>query len=73
MSIITLQGTGNKIFEKQLEDLEDKYPNKARGMAKYNAKLAHMIIAGADFVIIPSRFEPCGLIQMEAMQYGTVS
>nr|GFA43912.1 granule-bound starch synthase 1, chloroplastic/amyloplastic [Tanacetum cinerariifolium] len=59
-------------MEKQLDDLETEYPLKARGVAKFNVKLAHMIIAGADFIIVPSRFEPCGLIQLQAMPYGCV-
>lgn len=66
------QGTGKKAMEKQIEQLELKYPDKARGVAKFNVPLAHMIIAGADFMLIPSRFEPCGLIQLHAMRYGTV-
>ncbi|XP_042503510.1 granule-bound starch synthase 1, chloroplastic/amyloplastic-like [Macadamia integrifolia] len=65
-------GTGKKNMEKQIEQLEIKYPEKVRGVAKFNVPLAHMIIAGADFVLIPSRFEPCGLIQLHAMRYGTV-
>ncbi|GAY45807.1 hypothetical protein CUMW_092200 [Citrus unshiu] len=65
-------GTGKKPMEKQLEQLEILYPEKARGVAKFNIPLAHMIIAGADFILIPSRFEPCGLIQLHAMRYGTV-
>ena len=59
-------------MEKQIEQLEILYPEKARGVAKFNVSLAHMIIAGADFMLIPSRFEPCGLIQLHAMRYGTV-
>lgn len=59
-------------MEKQLEMLEILYPDNARGVAKFNVPLAHMIIAGADFMMIPSRFEPCGLIQLHAMRYGTV-
>lgn len=55
-----------------MEQLEIMYPDKARGVAKFNVPLAHMIIAGADFMLIPSRFEPCGLIQLHAMRYGTV-
>ncbi|KAK6948024.1 Glycosyl transferase, family 1, partial [Dillenia turbinata] len=66
------QGTGKKLMEKQIEKLEEKYPDKARGVAKFNIPLAHMIIAGADYMLIPSRFEPCGLIQLHAMRYGTV-
>ncbi|KAF3434172.1 hypothetical protein FNV43_RR25275 [Rhamnella rubrinervis] len=69
---IIVLGTGKKPMEKQIEQLEVKYPDKARGVAKFNIPLAHMIIAGADFMLIPSRFEPCGLIQLHAMRYGTV-
>ncbi|KAI3841526.1 hypothetical protein MKW92_004955 [Papaver armeniacum] len=69
---IIVLGTGKKPMEKQLEQLETLYPEKARGVAKFNVPLAHMIIAGADFMMIPSRFEPCGLIQLHAMRYGTV-
>ncbi|KAL8134682.1 hypothetical protein AgCh_009637 [Apium graveolens] len=58
-------------MEKQLEQLEISYPNKARGVAKFNVALAHMITSVADFLIVPSRFEPCGLIQLRAMRYGT--
>ncbi|RZC69591.1 hypothetical protein C5167_032734 [Papaver somniferum] len=68
---IIVLGTGKKPMEKQLEQLETLYPEKARGVAKFNVPLAHMIIAGADFMMIPSRFEPCGLIQLHAMRYGT--
>ncbi|XP_061983446.1 granule-bound starch synthase 1, chloroplastic/amyloplastic-like [Populus nigra] len=69
---IIVLGTGKKYMEKQIAELEKKYPDKVRGVALFNVPLAHMIIAGADFMIIPSRFEPCGLIQLHAMRYGTV-
>lgn len=69
---IIVLGTGKKIMEKQIEQLEVTYPDKAIGVAKFNGPLAHKIIAGADFIIIPSRFEPCGLVQLHAMPYGTV-
>ncbi|KAK2649956.1 hypothetical protein Ddye_017445 [Dipteronia dyeriana] len=69
---IIVLGTGKKPMEKQLEQLEILYPDNARGVAKFNVPLAHMIIAGADFILVPSRFEPCGLIQLHAMRYGTV-
>ncbi|KAK4761494.1 hypothetical protein SAY87_029378 [Trapa incisa] len=69
---IIILGTGKKHMEKQIEQLEILYPDKARGVAKFNVPLAHMITAGADFMLVPSRFEPCGLIQLHAMRYGTV-
>lgn len=65
-------GTGKKYLEKQLEQLEVKHAEKARGVVKFNVPLAHLITAGADFMLVPSRFEPCGLIQLHAMRYGTV-
>nr|QYS25847.1 granule-bound starch synthase [Fritillaria thunbergii] len=67
---IIILGTGKKIFEKQVEEIEEQYPDKARGIAKFNVPLAHMLMAGGDLIIVPSRFEPCGLIQLEGMQYG---
>ncbi|EEF37952.1 starch synthase, putative [Ricinus communis] len=69
---IIILGTGKKHMEEQIMQLETLYPSKARGAAKFNVPLAHMIIAGADFILVPSRFEPCGLIQLHAMRYGTV-
>lgn len=59
-------------MERQIQQLEALYPQKARGVTKFNVSLAHMIVAGADYMLIPSRFEPCGLIQLHAMRYGTV-
>ncbi|CAL5416846.1 unnamed protein product [Camellia sinensis] len=70
---IVVLGIGKKYMEKQLEQLKIIYPDKARGVAKFNIPLAHMIIAGSDFMLLPSRFEPCGLIQLHAMRYGSAS
>ncbi|GFY84020.1 UDP-Glycosyltransferase superfamily protein [Actinidia rufa] len=69
---IIILGTGKKPMEKQIEELAELYPDKARGVAKFNRPLAHKITAGVDFILIPSRFEPCGLIQLQAMPYGTI-
>lgn len=66
------QGTGKKKFEKLLKSMEEKYPGKVRAVVKFNAPLAHLIMAGADVLAVPSRFEPCGLIQLQGMRYGTV-
>lgn len=66
------QGTGKKKLERQLALLEDKFPDKFRAHMKFNIPLAHGIMAGADILIIPSRFEPCGLIQLQGMRYGIV-
>ena len=57
-----MHGTIKKAMEKQLEQLEIKYLNKARGIEKFNVPLAHMIITGVDFMLVLSRFELCSLI-----------
>eukprot|EP00898_Chlorokybus_atmophyticus_P008480 jgi/Chlat1/8633/Chrsp86S00658 len=69
---LVVLGTGKAKFEKQLEELEEKYPDQARGVVKFSVPLAHMITGGADYMLVPSRFEPCGLIQLHAMRYGTI-
>lgn len=67
-----MQGTGKKKFERMLMNAEEKYPDKVRAVVKFNAPLAHHIMAGADLLAVTSRFEPCGLIQLQGMRYGTV-
>ncbi len=68
---VVILGTGKKSMEKTLERLDELSPNMA-GVCKFSNPIAHYITAGADFLMVPSRFEPCGLIQLHAMQYGTV-
>lgn len=69
---IVVLGTGKKSLEKPLEKLEDTFPDNCRGIIRFDTALAHLMTAGADFMLVPSRFEPCGLIQLHAMRYGTV-
>ncbi|KAM6557840.1 hypothetical protein CsatB_004859 [Cannabis sativa] len=69
---IIILGTGKKYLEKMIVEVEKKYPNKVRAITKFNVPLAHVMIAGSDFIAIPSRFEPCGLIQLQAMRNGTI-
>jgi len=69
---VIVLGTGKKPLEKKLEQLEEQFPDKARGIVKFNVPLAHMMTAGSDFFLVPSRFEPCGLIQLHAMRYGSL-
>lgn len=69
---LVLLGTGNKKYEQSLTDLAQKWPQSIAVKLRFDEVLAHKIYAGADFVLIPSRFEPCGLVQMIAMRYGTI-
>ncbi|TVU12801.1 hypothetical protein EJB05_46461 [Eragrostis curvula] len=68
---IVLLGTGKKKFERLFKSAEAKYPDKVCAVVKFNAPLAHHIMAGADLLAVTSRFEPCGLIQLQGMRYGT--
>jgi len=65
-------GTGQKHYEQNLKKLAKKFPYKFSAQIKFDEKLAHLIYAGADIFLMPSRFEPCGLGQLISMRYGTV-
>lgn len=70
LNIIVL-GSGNAYLEQQLKELDSVYSNFATDIG-YKEHLSHKIYASADFLLMPSRVEPCGLNQMYAMRYGTV-
>jgi len=65
-------GAGNKEIESQIETILSGYPRKAALKLGYDDRLAHLIEAGADIFLMPSKYEPCGLNQMYSMRYGTV-
>lgn len=65
-------GSGEKNVEWQLSQLAPHYKGDYNVFIGYNEALSHMMYAGADFLLMPSRVEPCGLNQMYAMRYGTV-
>ena len=69
---ILLLGSGNKFVENQLEALKNDYIGTYNAFIGYDEKLSHIIYAGADFLLMPSRVEPCGLNQMYALRYGTI-
>lgn len=65
-------GTGNPEIEEMAADLAAQFPEKIKVINKFDSKLAHMLYAGSDIFLMPSRYEPCGLSQMISMKYGTV-
>lgn len=69
---VIILGSGAKEYEDSLQQLARDFSGQMRFNLGYNEPLAHQIIAGADFYLMPSRFEPCGMTQMYAMRYGTV-
>jgi starch synthase len=71
LSIVML-GSGDGNVENQLEALKTVHKGFYNTYIGYNEKLAHILYAAADFILMPSRVEPCGLNQMYALRYGTV-
>jgi starch synthase len=69
---ILMLGAGDKETEAALTQLNDEFPDNYKTYIGYNEELAHLIYAGADFLLMPSRVEPCGLNQLYALRYGTV-
>jgi len=67
-----LLGTGDGNLESQFKLLSTQMPNKVRVLIEYNEKLAHRIKAAADFFLMPSKYEPCGLNQIYSLRYGTI-
>jgi starch synthase len=65
-------GSGDPKTEKELKDLSVKYKKQYGVYIGYDEMLSHRIYASADFLIMPSRVEPCGLNQLYAMRYGTI-
>jgi starch synthase len=71
MQLVVL-GTGSQKYHDLLNKIGKKYPDKTGINIMYDNKLAHMIEAGSDMFLMPSRYEPCGLNQMYSLKYGTV-
>src|SRR3989338_4728276 len=65
-------GEGDAGYRMYFEQLKEKYPNRVGTHFAFDARLPRMIFGGADAVLIPSKYEPSGLVQMEAMRYGCV-
>jgi len=65
-------GTGDPRYQDMWRTLAARYPERIGAQIGFDESLAHLIEAGADMFLMPSRFEPCGLNQMYSMRYGTV-
>ncbi len=69
---LILEGTGEPRLQDAFRHLAQQFRGRFDCTIEYNEALAHQIYAGSDFLIMPSRIEPCGLNQMYAMRYGTI-
>jgi len=67
-----LLGDGEKSIEKHFEAMHKKYPQQIGVFFGFDKELAHLIEAGSDLFLMPSKYEPCGLNQMYSMRYGTI-
>lgn len=65
-------GTGQQKYHELYTELMEKYPKRFGVRLEFNNKLAHLIEAGSDYFLMPSRYEPCGLNQMYSLRYGTI-
>nr|AAP41030.1 soluble starch synthase II [Colocasia esculenta] len=69
---LVMLGTGRSDLEDMLRSFQGNHCGKVRSWVGFSVKMAHRITAGADVLLMPSRFEPCGLNQLYAMMYGTI-
>jgi starch synthase len=65
-------GSGERRYEEAWRTFEASLPDRVSTTIGFDERLAHLIEAGADMFLMPSRFEPCGLNQMYSLRYGTV-
>ncbi|HLC17441.1 MAG TPA: glycogen synthase GlgA [Thermodesulfobacteriota bacterium] len=69
---IVILGTGETVYRGLIEKLAEKYPRKLSVKIAFDNTLAHLVEAGSDIFLMPSRYEPCGLNQLYSMRYGTI-
>lgn len=69
---LALLGSGDKALEQAFSRAAANYPGAVGTIIGYDEQLSHLMQAGADAILIPSRFEPCGLTQLYGLRYGTL-
>jgi len=69
---LAILGAGDPDIVASLQDLKERHPDRIAMRIGHDEDLAHLIVAGSDLLAVPSRYEPCGLVQMHALRYGTI-
>lgn len=69
---LVILGTGDAAIEEKIRNMEKLYAHHLKLITRYDEEMAHLIEAGADIFLMPSRYEPCGLNQMYSLRYGTI-
>ncbi len=68
---LVLLGTGDAVMQRTALELSHQYSGQISAYVGFDEGLSHLVEAGADIFLMPSRFEPCGLNQMYSQRYGT--
>ncbi len=69
---LILIGDGSRELARLAAETQAHFPDRVHVFPRYDEKIAHLVVAGSDLLLVPSRFEPCGLTQMQAMTCGTI-
>ncbi len=69
---VVIIGAGDPALAAELTDLASRFPDQLKFMEGHTSRIAHWVVAGSDFFLMPSLFEPCGLTQMYALAYGSL-
>ena len=69
---LVILGAGDVSIQESIRGMEKLFPDRLKLAIRYDEQMAHLIEAGADIFLMPSRYEPCGLNQMYSLRYGTI-
>lgn len=69
---LVIIGSGSTELARLTRSAQARFPDRVHVFDGYDERLAHLVVAGSDMLLVPSRFEPCGLTQMQAMTCGTI-
>lgn len=69
---MAILGTGDRTLEARFRSIQEQYPQQIGLSLQFDETRAHRIVAGADMLAMPSRYEPCGLTQLYSLRYGTI-
>ncbi len=69
---LVILGDGDPRYKEMLQKGKERFPEKIGYFFGFDVSLPHLVFAGADAILIPSKFEPCGIVQMQAMRFGCI-
>lgn len=69
---IAVLGSGERKYQTLIEELAARYPDNVAAIMGFDNRMAHLMEAGCDMLLMPSRYEPCGLNQIYSLKYGTI-